>query len=86
MSGFRYDSTAANKAHNRFLRAQLEVSDIPAAREFNAAGARMGWRNRADVPESARLYWHNRQRAFVRAMLERNPALVPVCNGRDWRA
>lgn len=86
MSGFRYDSAAANKAQSRFWRKSLEIMDLPATHEFNAAGARLGWRNRADVPESARLYWHNRQRAYVRAMLERNPALVPVCHGREWRA
>ena len=85
MNGRPYSAAMAAKAQSRFSRAKLEICDLPITHEFESAGGRLGWRNRADVPESARAYFDRRRRAYVAAMLERNPALVPICNGRSWR-
>lgn len=73
------------RIETRRFRQQFELSDNPATHEFESAGARMGWRNRADVPESARAYFHRKQCLTAAAIRARNPGAIVTLHGREFR-
>lgn len=80
---FAYDSRGASKAQSRQFRNRLELSDSPFIRDIEAAGARIGARNRASASPAIRDYIWRKQCALVRHWLARDSWRPIVNYGRE---
>lgn len=79
-----YDREAFRKVEQRNWRLRYELTNQPFLAEFERAGARMGMRSLADVPESIRAYIWRKKQAFAAAIKARQPGAYITVNGRAF--